>query len=136
MSTVDKYYFHLLWGKAKNPKRKCTLNLPCLKKNQSMSLNTISSIHCKTERRQEKITEQLGDINVVMHLQILKTNMKRRVRHMLGRIKIFSLLESKMIKDGWRNGRMCNGGKSNHATSYKEELKVAKIKQNILFLKH
>lgn len=73
------------------------------------------------------------------YLQILITNMKGCVRHMLGRIKIFSLFETEMIKDGWRNRRVCNGVKSNHATSYKEKLKITKINQNTkcsLFRKH
>lgn len=32
----------------------------------------------------------------------------------LGRIEIFSLFESEMIKDEWRNGGICNGGKFNN----------------------
>lgn len=65
-----------------------------------------------------------------MYLQILKANVKRNVRHMLRRIDIFSLLESEMIKDGWRNGWVRSGGKSNRVTSYKEKLKITKIKQS------
>lgn len=82
MSTVDKYYNIFIYCVETPKMGNLSVRLICHVQKRINQCHSIEYQHTVKRRgdKKKKKTDQLGDINVMMHLQILKTNMNRRVR--------------------------------------------------------